>query len=108
MPENAEATRVQRDQLAEALKALPEDPKDAAIRALARRLARLIDELHGTSEESAMVIKLAAEYRQVLSALMLTPQSRMAAARGVVNHDVPAPRSPLDELRARRKARDAS
>lgn len=98
---------VQERAFAEALKSATVRPEDAAAVALARRLAQLIDLERGEEGESAIVVKLAAEYRQVLAQLAMTPGAR-AAQTGKGTPAAPAPRSPLDELRAKRRAREAS
>ena len=103
----AQESRVQERALSDALKARPARPEDAAMVAAARRLAQLIDRARDTDDESAVVVKLAAEYRQTLVQLGLTPAARAAMSGKGAPADAAAPRSPLDELRKRREQRTA-
>lgn len=98
---------VQERALAEALKARPSKPEDAAIEALARRLAQVMDLERGEEGEAAVLVKLGAEYRQALAALGLTLQSRVQMAGRSGQTEQPVPRSPLDELRRRREQRSS-
>lgn len=98
---------VQERALCDALKARPSRPEDAAIEALARRLAQVIDVLRGEDDEPAALVKLGSEYRQALAALGLTPAARAAMTGKTPPGEQAAPRSPLDELRRRREARSS-
>lgn len=84
--------------LAESLRAVERRPQDAGARALARRLAQLLDDARGRPGEAEVYNDLGPKYLAVLTALGLTPQ---ASGGGVAS----AQRSKLDELRARRDAR---
>lgn len=90
---------VQERALSAALRARPGLPGDAAAEAIARRLAQLIDQERGEEGESVIVVKLAAEYRQALTALGLTPYAR---AQMIKPGTGPAPEAPKSKLQARR------
>lgn len=94
---------VQETAYAEALKAATTRPEDAGTVALGRRLAQLIDQERGEEDEAAVVVKLAAEYRQVLTALGMTPAAR-AAQTGKTSPPAAgdAPKSQLELMRERR------
>lgn len=100
---------VQERALSAALRARPGAPGDAAAEALARRLAQLIDQERGEENEAAVVVKLAAEYRQALAALGMTPAARAQMLRGGPPAPPEKPRTKLeqhrDELAARREAK---
>lgn len=98
---------VQERALSEALKARPTRPEDVAIEALARRYAQLIDQERGEEGESALLVKLGAEYRQALTSLGLTPAARAAMTGKGMPAAATPPKSPLDELRRRREARSS-
>jgi hypothetical protein len=99
------ATTAMEQALSKALRAGTAKPENAAIESLARRLAKAIDKVTGTEDETTLLPKLAAEYRQALAAMCLTPAALLAAKRtpGPVPAEVPL--SPLDELRRRREQR---
>jgi hypothetical protein len=102
---------VQERALAGALKARPSRPEDAAIEALARRLAQVIDVLRGEEDEPSTLTKLAAEYRQALTALGLTPHARAQMIGKTPPPVAEKPKSALqrqrDELAAQREKRAA-
>ena len=88
-------------------------PEDDAIKALARRLAQLIDLAKGEARTPHLVLaagragKLAAEYRQALAQLCLTPAARAAASKGKTPDKPLKIKSPLQEQRdAAREARE--
>jgi hypothetical protein len=106
---------------AAALKALPTRDEDAAVIALGRRLARLIDQARGEAgddpsseragSEPLIVLKLANQYLAVLVQLGATPHAR-SAMTGRLAPPAPAPtQSKLqihrDEMAARRERRQA-
>jgi hypothetical protein len=99
---------VQERAYAEALKTAKTRPEDAGTIALGRRLAQLIDQERGEDGEAVIVVKLAAEYRAVLTALGMSPAAR-AAQTGKTSPTAAgdAPKSPLDQLRQRRAAKNA-
>lgn len=90
-----------------ALKAAITKPEDESIIALGGRLAQLIDLQVGEEGESMIVVKLVSELRQILAALGMTPAARAALTGKTGPASNPLPRSPLDELKARRVAREA-
>lgn len=98
---------VQERALAEALKARSSRPEDAAIEALARRLAQVIDQERGDEGEPGTLVKLGAEYRQALTALGLTPAARAQQAGRGAQGGQAVHRSTLDELRKRREAKSS-
>ena len=105
---------------AETLKTLPQRPEDAAMIALGRRLARLIDLARGENaddpaagrdgSESLIVLKLSGEFRQVLSELGASPKARAgmfgkapAAAPDKPKSDFEIQRDELAAMRAKRE-----
>lgn len=94
--------------LSEALKTAAVRPEDAAMVALARRLAQVIDVLRGEETEPAALVKLGAEFRQALVQLGMSPAARAAKP---VPTGVDKPKSALqrqrDELAAQRAKRAA-
>lgn len=87
-----------RDALLFALARVDVEDRDQATVALAMSYAAAID------ANPASLADFGHRYLRALDALMLTPQARAHAARGV-NADQRTEVSPLDELRARRRAR---
>jgi hypothetical protein len=107
---------VQERAFAAAVKARPGLPEDTAIQALARRLAQLIDRARQTDREpgedddgagkraeleAATVVKLAAEYRQALTALGLTPHARAQMSGKGVQAPADKPKTALELQRDR-------
>lgn len=89
--------------MAESVRNAPNRPEDAAGRALARRLAQLLDAARGTPEESALFNDLAPKYLAVLTALGLTLAGRGTKGGG---QDGPGTGDPvIDEIRAKRERR---
>lgn len=117
---------VQQNALAAALRAHPGRPEDVAIQALARRLAQMIDRAQTVDREpgedysqasrraeaeAANVVKLAAEYRQALTALGLTPHARAQMSGKLAPAPDERPKTALQQQRddiAARRARNAA
>lgn len=95
------------DVIREAIGDAPDDPRDAAVVALALTYARKIDDGDGD------LLKLGPQLLAVLESLQMSPRSRAAARRGMRGDDEPGaddgkPRSVLDELRDRRARKHPS
>jgi hypothetical protein len=79
------------------------DPRDLGAEQLALRYAALVDEAKGTADEVKVAGDLGPKLLAALAALGLTPAARQEAVKGGPSGT--EHRSPLDELRARRAAR---
>lgn len=84
--------------LGRALKQVTLAPEDAAAVALARSYARALD------ADSANLAKVGHRFLEVLVELGMTPKARAAVLKG----EKAPPRSPLDELRARREQKQGA
>jgi len=84
----------------------PLDTRDRAIADLALRYAAAIDDDEGWKDRLRdPLAELGPKLAQALTSLQMTPAARSAAVKGAKS-DAPK-RSPLDELRAKREARNA-
>lgn len=94
-----------------ALRDAPLLPRDAVAVALVSRYATLLDAARGRSDEPAVASDLGPKLLAGLAALGMTPSSRAsrvgarAAIQGVESGGSKPPARKIDELRARRAAR---
>lgn len=82
-----------------ALKSAVTRPEDAATIALARRYARLIDDVKAQDDEALTMVKLGPVYLAALAALGMTPAARAAAAGKGAAPAAPGAPSPLQRAR---------